>query len=115
MSSKEVSTRTVSVFKIAIVDADDASACGEGAIEFDLGMNFDERLHVEFPAESEQVPKKRIVKRGNNEQKTVGIVGAGLPHLPGIEDKIFAQRRAAQLPCAHRANSSGSHGRIRLR
>ena len=54
MSSNEVSRRTSSVFEIAIVDADDFGAGGEGAVEFGRGVNFDERLHFEFAAEVDE-------------------------------------------------------------
>ncbi len=32
-----------------------------------------------------------IAQSGDDQQKTVGVVGAGFPDLPGVENKIFAQ------------------------
>ena len=40
--------------EVAIVDADDFRAGGEGAVEFLTGVDFDERLHLELAAESEE-------------------------------------------------------------
>ena len=41
-------------FEVAIVDADDFGAGGESAVEFGLGVNFDERLHFQFAAEVDE-------------------------------------------------------------
>lgn len=78
-------------FEVAVVDADDAGIGGKGAIEFGAGVNFDEGFHSEFAAEGEKIAKKTVVEGGNNQKETVGVVGARLPNLPGIEDKILAE------------------------
>ncbi len=79
--------------QIAIVYTQDARPGGEGAIEFFAGVNFDERLHSNLAAKYDEVAKKRIFESGYDEEKTVGVVGASFPNLPGIEDKILAQNR----------------------
>ena len=56
-------------------------------------MNFHQRLHVQFAAESNQVAQKVIVERHDHQEETVGIIGARLPNLPGIKDEILAQSR----------------------
>src|SRR5580692_11701 len=55
--------------QIAIVDADDARFGGQSAIQLGGGMNFDERLHANFAAERDEVAKKFIAKRRDNQQK----------------------------------------------
>jgi len=79
-------------FEIAIVDAEDASAGGQRAVEFGASVHFDERLHVEFAAKGNKVTEERVIESGDNQKKAVSIIGAGFPYLPGIEDKIFTQR-----------------------
>src|SRR5260370_14114540 len=77
--------------QVAVVYTDDARTGSERAIELFSGVNFDERLHADLAAKSEEVTNQAICKCGNNQQKTVGVVGARFPNLPGIENKIFAQ------------------------
>ena len=77
--------------EVAIVNPDDARAGGEGAVKFWGGVNFDERFHAQLAAQRDEVAKESVFKRGDDEQKTICVVGAGFPYLPGIEDKIFAQ------------------------
>ena len=79
--------------QVAVVDADDASFGGQGAIQLLGGVDFDERLHAELTAKSYQLAQRTVVQRGNDEEKTVGIIGAGFPDLPRIEDKVLAQDR----------------------
>src|SRR6266849_6567862 len=79
--------------QVAIVDTDDACGCGEGAIQFSGSVNFDERLHGEFTAEGDEVAKKLIVESSDDEEKTVGVIGARFPDLPGIKEKILAECR----------------------
>ncbi len=78
-------------FQIAVVDADDFCAGGDGAREFFAGVNFDHRLHAEFPAESDQFDELLLAQRRDDQQKTVGVIGARFPDLPRIEDKILAK------------------------
>lgn len=81
----------IECFEVAVVDADDAGIGGESAIEFGAGVDFDERFHSEFAAESEKIAEKRIVEDGDNQKETVGVVGARLPDLPGVEDEILTK------------------------
>lgn len=78
-------------FQIAIIDADDARVSSQGPTEFAAGVNFDERLHLQFTAEREQVVKKRVRQRGDNQEKAVGVIGARFPDLPGIENEILTE------------------------
>src|SRR5580692_2401432 len=78
-------------FQVAVVDADDVRSGGEGAIELSGGVDFHERLHADLAAERDEIAKKFIVERSNNEQEAVGVVGARLPDLPGIENEVFAK------------------------
>src|SRR5260370_36132870 len=77
--------------QVAVVYTDDARTGSERAIELFSGVNFDERLHADLSAKSEELAKERIAKSGDNQQKAVGVVGARFPNLPGIKNKIFAQ------------------------
>src|SRR6266436_5402262 len=77
--------------EVAIIHADEARANGEGSIEFGIRVHFDQRFHSKFSPESDEIAKKSIFKHRDNEKKTVGVIGAGLPHLPGVEDEIFAE------------------------
>src|SRR4029077_8719128 len=78
-------------FQVAVVYAKDAGVRCECAIEFGCGVDFDERLHAEFATEGNQVAKLRIVQGCHNQEKTVGVIGAGFPDLPGIENEILAK------------------------
>ena len=78
-------------FEVAVVDADDFGAGGEGAVEFGFRVNFDERLHFYFATEVDELFKRGIAQSGDDEEEAVGVVGAGFPDLPRIEDEIFAQ------------------------
>ena len=108
----------VESLQVAIVDADDAGAGGKRAVEFGGGVNLDERLHAEFAAESDQVAKKLVAESSDDQQETVGVVGARFPDLPGIEDKILAKdgeldgfARIAQIfQRAAKKFSFGEHG-----
>ena len=77
--------------EVAIVHADDARTGGERAVDFANSVDLDKRLHAEFAAECDEIAKKGILKHSDNEKKTVCVVGARFPHLPGIEDEIFAE------------------------
>ena len=54
-------------------------------------MDFDERLHGEFAAKGHEILQELVAERGNDQQKTISVVGAGFPNLPGIKNKIFAE------------------------
>ena len=82
---------TERVLQVAIVDTDDASVRSQCAIEFGAGVYFDERFHVQLSGESDQVAQERVGERGDDEQETVGIISAGFPDLPGIEDEVLAK------------------------
>src|SRR5581483_11455265 len=44
-------------------------------------------------AQGEELLQQRIREGGDNEKKTVGVVGASFPDLPRVEDEILAQHR----------------------
>lgn len=77
--------------EVAVVYADDARTGGEGPIEFVGGVNFDERLHAQLAAQSEEVAEESVFERRDDEQKAIRVVGASFPDLPRIEDKILAK------------------------
>src|SRR5260370_39539871 len=77
--------------QVAIVYTDDTRTGSERAIELFSGVNFDERLHDDLSAKSEEVTKQASCKYGTNQQKPVGAVAGRFPNLPGIEHRIFAQ------------------------
>ena len=79
------------VFKIAIVDADNAGFSGEGAVEFSGCVNFHDRLHADLTAERDEVAKKFIAESGDDEQEAVGVVRPRFPNLPSIEDEVLAK------------------------
>ncbi len=56
-------------------------------------MNFHERLHAELAAKRDQIAQLFIVQCGDDQQETVGVVSAGFPDLPGIEDEVLAKDR----------------------
>jgi len=78
-------------FQVAIVDADDSSICGQGAVELLVSVNFDEGLHAEFTAKSNEIAQRQIVEGSYNQEKAVGVVGPCFPDLPGIKDEILAK------------------------
>src|ERR1700757_2351758 len=70
-------------FQVAVVDADDAGSSGKSAVQFHLCVDLDERLHREFAAKNDEIVKKRVVERRDDEKEAVGIVCTGFPDLPG--------------------------------
>ena len=48
------------IAEIAIIDADDAGACGDDAVELLARVNFDERLHLQRAAEFEEFPQSCV-------------------------------------------------------
>src|SRR5262249_46327984 len=77
--------------EIAIVDADDAGVGSKGAVELLRGVDFDQRLHLELASEGEEIAEQAVAQGGDDEEKTVSVVRAGFPDLPGVEDEIFAE------------------------
>src|SRR5258708_22865722 len=75
--------------KIAVVYPQNASTGCERAVEVFARVDLDQGLHADFAAENDQVEKERIVKRGDNKEKAVGVIGGCFPHLPRIENDIF--------------------------
>src|SRR5258708_19025667 len=49
-------------FQVAVVDADDAAAYGEGAVEVLGRMNFHERLHSKFTAKAYEGAQLRVTQ-----------------------------------------------------
>ena len=83
--------RTARVFRSRLLTPMMRASGGESAIEFCRRVDLDERLHVEFAAEGDEFAQSAVVESGDDQEETVGIVGARFPDLPGIEDEIFAQ------------------------
>src|ERR1700752_5326833 len=54
--------------QVAIVDAKNARIGREGAVELGLCVDFNERLHAEFAAKSDEFAELRVAKRGNDQQ-----------------------------------------------
>ncbi len=77
--------------EVAIVHANDARASGQGPIEFSIRVHLDQRFHSKFSPERDEIAKKVILKHSDYEKKTVGVVGARFPDLPGVEDEVFAE------------------------
>src|SRR5216684_8215512 len=110
--------------QITIVHAENPRAGGEGAAEFFAAVHFDKRLHAQLPAESDKIAQQAVAEGRDYQQKTIRVVGARFPYLPGIENKILAQhgeldglagvsqilQRAAKEfgLCEHRESASAS-------
>src|SRR5258708_5534854 len=77
--------------QVAIVHSQDAGVRSERAVEFSPGVNFHERLHAKLAAERDEFMELRISKRGDDQEKTVGVVSTGFPNLPGIEYEVLAK------------------------
>ena len=82
---------TLSVFRSRLFTPMMRAPAARARSRFGGGVNFDERLHVQFAAEGDEVAEKRVVERGDDQEEAVGIVGARFPDLPGIENKILAE------------------------
>lgn len=78
-------------FQVAVVDTNNAGACGQSAVEFRARVHFDERLHMEFAAKCDEVAQEWVGEGSDDEEEAVCIVGASFPDLPGIEDEILAE------------------------
>src|SRR5258705_7330680 len=79
--------------QVAIVHSQDSGVRGKRTVQFRPGMNFNERLHTKLAAERDEFMQLRISKRSNNQEKTVAVVCARFPNLPGIEDEVLAKYR----------------------
>jgi hypothetical protein len=78
-------------FQVAIVDSDDSGICGQGAVKLVVSVNFDEGLHAELTAKSQEIAQLQIGEGSYDQQKAVGVVGPRFPDLPGIEDEVLAK------------------------
>src|SRR5207249_8141102 len=54
--------------EVAIVDANDARACGQGPIEFSIRVHLDQRFHSKFSPEHDEIAKKVILKHSDYEK-----------------------------------------------
>ena len=79
--------------QVAIVDADKLSPRIHCARKLLPRVHLDQRFHSQLAAEREQLAERRIAQDGDDQQKRIGVGSARLPHLPGIDDEIFAQHR----------------------
>src|SRR5229473_379330 len=79
--------------QIAIVYTEYARAHSQRPVHFFRCVNFDERLHAQLAAQSDEVAEERILQSGGDKEKAVGVIGASFPNLPGIKNKILAQNR----------------------
>src|SRR5882672_6890698 len=77
--------------QVAIVHSQDAGVRSERAVEFSPGVNFHERLHAKLAAERDEFMELRISKRGDDQEKTVGVVSTRFPNLPRIEYEVLAK------------------------
>jgi len=65
-------------------------------------VNFDHRFHAEFPAERDQFDELLLAQHGDDQEKTVGVIGARFPDLPRIENKILAKNGELNAFCVRR-------------
>src|ERR1700682_1470252 len=62
-------------FEVAIIYANDVRLGGDSSVELGRSVHLDNRLHAKFTAQRDEIAKKVIFKHGDNEKKTVGVVG----------------------------------------
>ena len=83
--------------EVTIIDAKDACASAESAIQFRVRVNFDEGLHLKFAAECDQITQQRVVQSRDNKQEAIGVIRARFPNLPGVKNEVLAERGQADL------------------
>ena len=98
--------------QIAVVDADELGVEAERAVELDLVVHFDQRVHAPLGGGVEQIARRVVADGGEDDEDAVGAPGAGFGHLVGLEHEVLAQhrqlRRAARLDQVVRARPGSS-------
>ena len=79
--------------EVAGVDADDAAAGVEGALQLDLVVDLDQGRHAQALGALDQRDEGLLLERCDDEQGDVGAVRPALPQLVGRHDEVLAQQR----------------------
>ena len=79
--------------QVAVVDADELGVERQRAVQLDLVVHLDQRVHPPFGGGVEQVARGVVADRGEDDQDAVGAPGAGLGDLVGLEHEVLAQHR----------------------
>jgi len=82
-------------FEIAIIDADQLRARGDGARQFFLRVHLDQRIQRQGGCLPAELAQQGWVEQGRDKQHGVGAVALRLDNLVGVEHEILAQQRHA--------------------
>ncbi len=77
--------------QVAVVDADEVASGGEGAIEFGGVVDFDEDVELKLAGAAVERSEFVLGEGGDDEEDSVGAVGAGFEQLEFVEDEVFAE------------------------
>ena len=83
--------RDVEGAQVAVVDADEPGAEGQGALELAGVVHLDERVHAERVRRLDESGRRFVTDARHDDEDAVGAPGARLEHLVGLEQEILAQ------------------------
>ena len=79
--------------QVAVVDADDLGAGGDGARDLVRVVGLDQRVEARGPRGREQRRERRVGERRDDEQDRVGARRSRLGDLVAVDDEVLAQDR----------------------
>lgn len=80
--------------EVAVVDADDGGAVGDGAFEFGFVMNFEQRVEASGVGGGMEDADFVIGEGANDDEDGAGAGFAGLEHLDRVDHEILAEAGA---------------------
>lgn len=96
--------------EIAVVDADDFRAVGDGAVEFGFVMDFKQRVEARGGGGGVKRFDFVVGERANDDQNGAGAGLAGLEHLDRMHHEILAQTGEGGRVAVEEAGDSGEIG-----
>ena len=80
-------------FQVAVVDADEFGAEGEGAVELGFVVDFDEDGEAGPDGEIVEAAEAFVIEDGDDEEDGVGTPFDGFEDLAFVDDEVFAEER----------------------
>ena len=81
------------VLEVAVIDADDAGADGDGPAHFVFIVGFDQGRQAQGIGQLEEGPQPVVVEDGADEEHSRRAQGPGFINLVFVDDEILAQDR----------------------